>query len=190
MLPALVLCALAATLLGRIYYSNRRARQLYRCDWNDLFQRIELIPGIAVARIADEYLNPKPHQLGSEPVDIWLGLGGLEGIRCMRRNARILIALASYAQRWNFTESVIVAERMRRDALHLQMATFQVLVRSALGLGRLRVAFHLHESVAAYHLMTKRLLALYQTSHAGLYPRLVEVLGDGRSGTTIASALV
>jgi hypothetical protein len=27
--------------------------------------------------------------------------------------------------------------------------------------------------------MTKRLLVLYRTSHAGLYPRLAEVLGDG-----------
>jgi hypothetical protein len=27
--------------------------------------------------------------------------------------------------------------------------------------------------------MTKRLLVLYRTSHAGLYPHLAEVLGDG-----------
>jgi hypothetical protein len=42
-----------------------------------------------------------------------------------------------------------------------------------------RGVFYLHDSIAAYHLMTKRLLVLYQTSRAGLYPRLAEVLGDG-----------
>ena len=51
------------------------------------------------------------------------------------------------------------------------------MVRTMLHVGQLRLAFHLHESVGAYHLMTKRLLALYEHSHAGLYPRLVQVLG-------------
>jgi hypothetical protein len=40
-----------------------------------------------------------------------------------------------------------------------------------------RGVFYLHDSVGAYHLMTKRLLVLYRTSHRELY-RLAEVLGD------------
>ncbi|MGA7317634.1 MAG: hypothetical protein WBX22_27115 [Silvibacterium sp.] len=103
----------------------------------------------------------------------------------MRRNARILIALAAFARRWNFTESVIVKERMRQDALHLQRATLQVILRTVFRASRNagvppgHGVFYLHDAVGAYHLMTKRLLALYRTSHAGLYPRLAEVLGDG-----------
>jgi hypothetical protein len=38
------------------------------------------------------------------------------------------------------------------------------------------IPFHLHEAASSYYLMRQRLLALYQTSHAGLYPRLAEVL--------------
>ena len=93
--------------------------------------------------------------------------------------------MAAYAQRWNFTESVIVKERMRQDALHLQRATMQVILRMAVRTSRDagvlpgRGVFYLHDSVGAYHLMTKRLLALYRTSHAGLYPGLADILGDG-----------
>jgi hypothetical protein len=97
----------------------------------------------------------------------------------MRRNARVLIALAAYAERWNLTESVIVRERMRRDALHLQIATLQISARLFLGIGRIRFAFYLQESAASYHLMTKRLLALYQTSNSALYLQLASALGEG-----------
>src|SRR5271155_1838163 len=184
MLPLLFLFTVTLVLLGRIYYQRRLTRRLVPCNWNDLCGKIEEMPHLALAHVGQEYLNPRPHQIAVEPWDIWIGLGGLEGIRRMRRNARVLIALAAYAERWNFTESVIVRERMRRDALQLRRAIFQLTVRRVLHVGQLRIPFHLHESVAAYHLMTKRLLMLYQHSHAGLYPRLVQVLGDG---STIAA---
>lgn len=37
-------------------------------------------------------------------------------------------------------------------------------------------AFNVQEAASAYWLMRERLLALYQTSHAGRYPRLVDAL--------------
>jgi hypothetical protein len=177
--PAIVLCVVMVVIFGRYCYRNITARRLFDCDWNDLFGKLEIVPGVAVAQMGEEYLNPRPNQIATEPLDIWLGLGGMEGLRRMRRNAGILIALAAYAERWNFTESVIVRERMRHDALQLRVATLQITLRMLLHTGRVRVPFHLHQSVAAYHLMTRRLLMLYQTSHAGLYPRLAEVLSAG-----------
>src|ERR1700752_1909506 len=186
MLPAtLVFSCIIGVLFSRYFYRHLAAWQLYQRDWNDLLTKLQPISAVAVTAIGDEYLNPTPHQLGAQPVDIWRSLGGLEGIRRMRSNARILIALAAYAQRWNFTESVIVKERMRQDAVHLQRATLQVILRTVFRASRDagvlpgRGVFYLHDSVGAYHLMTKRLLVLYGTSHAGLYPRLAEVLGDG-----------
>jgi hypothetical protein len=178
MLPALIFCIATVAVLGQVYFYNRAARRLYNCNWNDLFKQLESIPRVTVAQVGDEYLNPKANQLGLEPEDIWREIGGLDGIRRMRRNARILIALAAYAEHWNFTESVIVKERMRQDALHLRLATLQISARMVLRIGRVRIAFHLQESVGAYHLMTKRLLTLYQHSHSGLYPRLAQVIGE------------
>src|SRR5580704_1084370 len=186
MLPVtLIFWSVIGVLISRYFYRHLAAWHLYRSNWSDMIGKLQRVSVVAVTAIGDEYLNPKPHQLGPEPVDIWRSLGGLEGIRRMRRNARILIALAAYAQRWNFTESVIVKERMRQDALHLQRATLQVILRTVFrtsrdaGVPSGRGVFYLHDSIGAYHLMTKRLLVLYRTSHAGLYPRLAEVLGDG-----------
>jgi hypothetical protein len=176
MLPSIFFCSFIVIILGRVLYSEAAMRRLYRCDWNELIGKLEAIPQAEVARLGDDYLNPGPNQIQFEPADIWTALGGLEGIHRMRRNARILVALAGHAQRWNFTESVIVTERMRRDALMLQRATLQVTLRTALHIGRMRVPFHLHESAGAYHLMTKRLVTLYKNSHSGLYPRLVVAL--------------
>lgn len=176
MLPALLLAVVAIVLLGGLFYQHTLTHKLHRCEWNDLLGQLESVPKAPVSRVADEYLNPQPNQLGTEPADIWAALCGLEGVRRMRRNARVLIALAAYVERWNFEEGVIVAERMRRDALQLRRATLQITLREFLRAGRVRIPFYLHEAAAAYHLMTERLLALYQTSHAGLYPRLAEVL--------------
>jgi len=183
MMPALILCIVMLVLVGRFCYRTIAARRFYNVDWNDLFKKLEVVPRMAVAQIGNEYLNPGLNQIATEPTDIWLGLGGMEGIQRMRRNADVLVALAAYAERWNFTESVIVKERMRRDALQLRRAIFQLTVRRVLHVGQLRIPFHLHESVAAYHLMTKRLLMLYQHSHAGLYPRLALVLSDSASNS-------
>lgn len=111
---------------------------------------------------------------------MWLMLGGKAGLRRMRENAEIMLQLAAHAQQWNFDEGVIVTERMRRDALRLKRAvrrvelaiTFHSLMRRSTTL----IPFHLHEAASSYYLMRQRLLALYQTSHAGLYPRLAEIL--------------
>ena len=47
-------------------------------------------------------------------------LGGREGLRRMRENAKLMLILAAHAQQWNFDEGVIVTERMRRDAVRLR----------------------------------------------------------------------
>ncbi|HTV81584.1 MAG TPA: hypothetical protein VME18_02950 [Acidobacteriaceae bacterium] len=91
-----------------------------------------------------------------------------------------MLLLAAHAQRWNFDEGVIVTERIRRDALRLRQAVRRVeialMFHSVLRRSATLIPFYLHEAASAYYLMRQRLLALYQTSHAGLYPRLIEVL--------------
>jgi hypothetical protein len=50
------------------------------------------------------------------------------------------------------------------------------MLETFIGVKQVRIPFYLHEAASSYYLMRQRLLALYQTNHAGLYPRLVEVL--------------
>ena len=62
---------------------------------------------------------------------------------------------------------------LRRAVWHIELAlTFHTILRSSATV----IPFHLHEAASSYYLMRQRLLALYQTSHSGLYPRLAEVL--------------
>jgi len=77
--------------------------------------------------------------------------------------------LAGFAQQWNFQESVIVGERMRRDGLALRRAARKVWVGMLFGYGKAHGPFSVQEAASAYYLMRQRLLALYETSHAGRY---------------------
>jgi hypothetical protein len=156
------------------------ALRVDRRSWQDLISQLKKIEFERVTSIARDYLEPKGGQISLEPTDMWLMLGGREGLRRMRDNATLMLLLAAHAQRWNFDEGVIVTERMRRDAIRLRQSvrrieltlTFHAVLHHRATL----IPFHLHEAASAYYLMRQRLLALYQTSHAGLYPALAEVL--------------
>jgi hypothetical protein len=110
------------------------------------------------------------------PNELWEMIGKADGLRRMYANAEVLIALASYAHRWNPAESVVVGERMRRDGITLRRATFALSVGLTLGYDKLRVPFSVQEAASAYYLMRTRLLALYETSHAGRRPYLADAL--------------
>jgi hypothetical protein len=65
---------------------------------------------------------------------------------------------------------------MRRDGLQLRRAVTRIMLETFIGVKQVRIPFYLHEAASSYYLMRQRLLALYQTNHAGLHPRLVEIL--------------
>jgi hypothetical protein len=168
----LLLCALGYGLLRSYIAANKLAK----CTWDELLAQIQPVGPDGVMTVALNHLVPTKDQLQLEPETVWNLLGGLEGLARMRENGRILIALAAYVERWNFDEGVIIAERMRRDGLQLRRAVFFVMIETFLGMRGVRIPFHLFEAAASYYLMKQRLLALYEMNHAGLYPRLAEVL--------------
>lgn len=180
MLVYLLLGALVGCLLAAAIRSQISAIRVDRRSWQDLVSQIKRIEFQRVTCVARDYLDPKEGQISLEPTDMWLMLGGRDGLHRMRDNAQLMLLLAAHAQQWNFDEGVIVTERMRRDALRLRRSvrrieialTFHALLRRSATV----IPFHLHEAASSYYLMRQRLLALYQTSHAGLYPRLAEVL--------------
>lgn len=159
---------------------RRSSRKLATMDWKQLVAGLHRLDMVEVSSVATDYLTPHPMQIEIEPQAIWELLGGYEGLVRMRENAEIMLALAAYAQRWNFEEAVIVTERMRLDAALLRRAVRRVefgLVPSQLMRHyRLILPLHAQEASSAYFLMRQRLLCLYQTSHAGLFPRLEAVL--------------
>lgn len=153
-----------------------RVSRLARLSWEELVAKLEPVAVAGISTVARDYLQPVKGQISIEPNSLWTMIGEADGMRRMSANAEILIALAGYAQRWNFHESVIVAERMRRDGLALRRATMRLSFASALGYGHVRGPFNVQEAASAYYLMRQRLLALYETSHAGRYPHLAAAL--------------
>jgi len=130
--------------------------------------------------VAIDYLTPHRGQIDMEPKQIWESLGGFEGLKRMRQNAEIMLALAAYAQQWNFEEAVIVTERMRMDAASLRRAVRRVELGMLPGqlLPRFSITLPLNaqEASSSYYLMRQRLLALYETSHVCRYPALAAAL--------------
>ena len=156
--------------VARSHVKNNRLSKL---GWNELLMRVQPVSIDGISAVALDYLHPVMGQLQVGPGDLWLMIGGDEGVRRMYDNAQIMIALAGYAQRWNPLESAVVAERMRRDAVALRRATLRLALGALGRRSKLLSRFDLHEAAAAYYLMRQRLLALYETSHAARYPLLL-----------------
>ena len=157
------------------FRTNRKANALSRLSWEDLVAKLQPVPVEGITTVALDFLQPTRGQISIETGQLWTMIGGTDGLQKMRENAEVLVALAGYAQRWNFEESVVVAERMRRDAVALRRATFRLSLLFSLGYGKVRGPFNVQEAASAYYLMRQRLLALYETSHMGRYPALAAV---------------
>ena len=169
----LILFGLTILSLGfPLLITRVKVSRLDRLSWEELVAKLEPVSAAGISTVALDYLQPVKGQISIEPDALWALIGEAEGMHRMYANAEVLIALAAYARRWNFHESVIVSERMRRDGVALRRAATRLLLGSMLGYGKLRGPFYVQEAASAYYLMRQRLLALYETSHAGRYPLL------------------
>ncbi len=101
----IVITALVTVLLGAaLLHSYLTARRLARCTWDELVGKLHPVESAGVMTVALNHLVPQKDSLNLEPEEMWNLMGGLEGVQRMRENGRILIALASYVERWNFDE--------------------------------------------------------------------------------------
>ena len=157
-------------------HSRVKLYRLSQLTWDELLAGLEPVPVAGICVIALDYLQPTKGQINIEPSELWKLIGGADGLRRMHSNAQILMALATYAQRWNPNEAIVVTERMRSDAVVLRRAMHRLSMGLVLRNSRMLGPFRVQEAASAYYLMRRRLLALYESSHAGRYPALVGVL--------------
>jgi hypothetical protein len=180
LIPYLTLGFVVCCLVAVAIQSQWASLKLTRRGWDELVAGLLRLDSANLTVVAKDFLDPHRGQIGLQPPEMWELVGGYEGLKKMKANAQLMLALAAYTQQWNYEESVIVSERMRRDALRLvrSVRRVQIGMLPTLLLHRhlTSVPFHIHEAASAYYLMRQRLLALYETSHAGLYPRLSAAL--------------
>jgi hypothetical protein len=167
--------ALSFLVLGvavhQIHFLTRR-RKLKAQSWPETLAKVEPIDLAALKNVASMFLEPAKDQLRCEPNVIWQMLGGLEGVQRLKRNADAMLELAVYAERWNDDHGACVSELIRRDALRLTKAVQQIEWALVFHVGIVRAPFALLEMAGHYELIRRRLLGLYQESHAGLLPAL------------------
>jgi hypothetical protein len=185
-LSYLVFGALLCCFAALVIVDRRSSGKLAQLDWKELVAALHSLDVAEMSVVAVDYLTPRKGQIDLEPKEIWKSLGGYEGLKRMRQNAEVMLALAAYAQRWNFAEAVIVTERMRLDAYTLRRAVRRVELgmmpcAGLISFGMLKrfrftLPLHAQEASSAYYLMRQRLLSLYETSHAGRYSMLAASL--------------
>ena len=167
----------AVIALGLAFVRTRLiAYRLSRLGWDDLLAKLEPLPMEDIARIARDYLNPGRGQCEMDSTALWGMIGELEGLRRMNANAKVLLALAGHAGRWDRRGSLIVTERMRRDALTMRRAALRLALGVMFGYDPVHGPFSIQEMASAYYLMRGRVLALYETSHVARLPHLASLL--------------
>ncbi|MFT4114077.1 hypothetical protein [Silvibacterium sp.] len=166
------LAATGAALVWSLYVPGG----LNKKEWDELVAMLEPMHAGGLELVARDHIEPQQNQIYLEPDEMWGLLGGSEGLRRMKANAEIMVALAGYASRWNMVEAAIVAERMRQDALLLRRAMHRIRMDAILHRRPIRLPFYLQQAASSYYLMQRRLLCLYEVTHAGLRPQLVAAL--------------
>jgi hypothetical protein len=169
-----IVFSMALTLCIVIVHLN--ARRLSGDDWEALISQIQPVPFESLEKVALDHLQPCGSQLLIEPEELWRLVGGFDGLKKMQKNADLIIHLAAHVRRWNFDEAIVVAERIRQDSVMLKRALFKIQIQMFFSTRKLHVPFYVHQAASAYYLMTRRVLALYQTNQFVLYPRLAEIL--------------
>jgi hypothetical protein len=168
-----------AFIAAALYVSGvRKKNRLSTATWDLLVHQLEALPMTGVTKVALDYLQPAKGQNAIETDEMWQLVGGAEGLERMQMNARILLQLAAFAEQWNREESLVVGERMRREAQILRRAIKKIQRGVFWGYGRATGPFVLQQAASTYYLMRQRTLALYETSHIGRHARLSIALGD------------
>jgi hypothetical protein len=162
------------------YYSRRSQRSSQR-DWERLFKRLAVLDRGSIAEVALDIIDETGQRRkdeGSaalEPSEIWKLVGGLEGLEELAANCTVLIDLAFYVQQW-YPEAIVVAEQLRLSAREIEWHLSRL--KGAQQTGKLETAFTMYAqpAVAAYYVMTRRVLALYEQGNLPMLSELQKAL--------------
>jgi hypothetical protein len=163
------------------FYSYRRRRRAGARDWDSLFRRLAFVDRASLAEVALDVIDESGRKRSDEesailePSEIWALIGGLEGLKVMEANCAVLIDLAAYVQQ-RYPEALVVAEQLRLSAREIEWNLKRL--EGAAQTGKLESAFTMYAqpAAAAYYLMTREILALYERGHLPMLADLQKAL--------------
>jgi len=169
-----VLLVVGLTHARKLHRSSRRA-------WEELMsqlvptnrQAIETVALDVVESSGERRSDEHRRELGRE--EIWSLLDGMDGIRRMENNSRVLIEMAAYIERWH-PDAAEIAEEIRLEARKFDWQTRWL--HEAEKNNCLELHFHSYGQNAAvsYYSMVKKTVALFQHSEAALLGDLQRAL--------------
>jgi hypothetical protein len=176
---AVAIFILALIAIALYYY--RRSRMSSQKNWERLLKRLTAVDRSSIAEVAldiiDESGQKRQDEASAilEPSQIWKLVGGLKGLEVIEANCAVLVDLAFYVQQW-YPEAVVVAEQLRLSAREIEWQVGRL--KSAQETGKLESAFPMYAqpAVAAYYLMTRRVLALYEEGNLAMLADLRNAL--------------
>ncbi len=168
-----ILAGVTFLLVLALLKAEVRKVELARKPWNELIAELRPIRTEGITLAALECSSVETTRSLIDPDEVWIMIGGWEGLRQIQANAQLLIALAAYARTWNVGGSANVADRMRCDAMAIRRAVVRIKLRQVFGTSRSSSAL---ETACAYYRMSERLLTLYETSPSRRYDQLVRAV--------------
>lgn len=173
--------AILAVLIGIGVLYAWRLRRSSKRTWEELMNQIVPMDRQAIETVALDAVEPSGERRSDEHrrelgrKDIWDLLGGMEGIRRMENNSRVLIEMAAYLERWH-PEAAHTAEEIRLEARSLSWHTQWL--HEAEKNHCLELHFHSYgqNAAIAYYTMVKKTITLFQHSEASLLRDLQRAL--------------
>ena len=161
-------------LLGLTVFYFLRLRRTSEATWDELMTRLAFVDRNGIERIALDAIDESGRRRQDEDAmllesdEIWKLIGGMKGIEALERNSQVLIDMAAHVQKW-YPEALVTAEDLRLSAREIEWHVGRL--RAGAGNGNLELSFgsYAQSAVATYYLMTRQLLALYES---GNFPML------------------
>jgi hypothetical protein len=155
---------IAVILVVGIRYALR-LRASTKTEWEALLESLIAIDQEGVDTVALDAIESsgqrRTDQLARElePNEIWKLLGGLEGVKRLESNSRVLVEMAAYLQR-SHPEAAAVAEELRLHAKELELHVGRLRMADEQGSLEFHVPTYAQNVAITYYLMEQRLQAL------------------------------
>jgi hypothetical protein len=154
-----------------------RLRASTKTEWEALLKSLTAINRDGVDTVALDAIESsgqrRTDQLARElePEQIWKLLGGLDGVKRLESNSRVLVEMAAYLHR-SHPEAAAVAEELRLQAKELEFQVGRLRMADEQGSLEFHIPTYAQNAAIAYYLMEQRLQALCQQTNVRTFRTL------------------
>jgi hypothetical protein len=147
-----------------------RLRASTTTEWDALLESLTAIDRQGVDTVALDAIESSGQRRSDklarelDPNEIWKLLGGLDGVKRLESNSRVLVEMAAYLQR-SHPEAAAVAEELRLHAKELELHVGRLRMADEQGSLEFHIPTYAQNAAVAYYLMEQRLQALCQQTN-------------------------